>query len=374
MSDPTEQMIAILRRDGRASFSEIARELHTNREFVASRINPLIETGKLRIVAGVHPRVLGLNVGAHLSVRVGGNVRRVVDAINALQTPDFISLAVGSFQIVVELQLRNLTELRQEVATIRAIDGVKEVQVLVYERVLKSFFIGPEPEVLAGALDTTDVAIIKRLANDGRANFADVAEAVGLSLSGCRTRVQRLVEANIVHIGAIKQRSDMANELLFGIGANTRDGDREVIDVLLAQPGLEFLCRTVGRFDLKATIGFESLSDFNGLVSTLRSLPSVTDCEQWLHVSLLRESYRQTLDWLQALGSVEPDAATQRQLIEHKKTGHSGAIVAVEDADGRTRAANSEAVGGTNAPLRKSRKFRHLTRGRIRSKLTQRRP
>jgi len=314
MIDPTEQMVAILRRDGRASYSEIARELSTNREFVASRINPLLESGKLRIIAAVHPRVLGLNLGAHLSVRVGGDVRRVLDAICALQTPDYISVVIGPFQLVVELQLRSLTELRQEISNIRSIEGVREVQVLLYERIMRSFFNGPEPDVLAEELDAIDVAIIKRLADDGRANFADVAEAVGLSLSGCRTRVQRLVESNIVHIGAIKQRTEMTNEFLFGIGANTHGGDQDVIELLSSQPGLEFLSRTVGRFDLKATIAFESLAQFNGLVSTLRSLPSVTDCEQWLHVSLVREeSYRQTLGWLSKLGKGPEHGGAQRR-------------------------------------------------------------
>jgi len=319
MIDPTEQMVAILRRDGRASYSEIARELNTNREFVASRINPLLESGKLRIIAAVHPRVLGLNLGAHLSIRVGGDVHRVLDAICALQTPDFVSVVVGPFQLAVELQLRSLTELRQEISNIRSIAGVREVQVLLYERIMRSFFDGPEPDVLAEQLDAIDVAIIKRLADDGRANFAGVAEAVGLSLSGCRTRVQRLVEANIMHICAIKQRTEMTNEFLFGVGANTHGDDGEVIELLGAQPGLEFLSRTVGRFDLKATIAFESLAQFYGLVSTLRSLPSVTDCEQWLHVSLLREeSYRQTLGWLSKLGRANaPGSAPRRAAAPH---------------------------------------------------------
>ena len=314
MADPTEQMIAILRRDGRASYSKIARELNTNREFVASRIHPLVEAGRLRIVAGVHPRILGFEVAAHLSIRVGGNVRRVANAINSLEAPDLISVVVGSFQIIVELQLRNMTQLRLEVATIRAIEGVREVHVLLYERVLQSFFLGGEPDVTAAEIDAIDVAIIRRLANDGRANFAEIAAAVGLSLSGCRTRVQRLIEANIIHIGAIKQRADMTSDLLFGIGANTRHGDSEVIELLNAQPGLEFLGRTVGRFDLLATVGFASLSDFNNLVSVLRSLPSVTDCEQWLHVSLVRERYEQTLDWLKSLRAREgmSYAASQR--------------------------------------------------------------
>ena len=312
MVDPTEQMIAILRRDGRASFAEIARELNTNREFVAGRINPLVEAGELRIVAAVHPRILGLTVSAHLSIRVGGNVWRVVQAINALETPDFISVVVGSFQIVVELQLRSTTELRQEVSTIRAIEGVREVQVLLYESVLNNFFQGTAPVPAADKPDALDVAIIRRLAHDGRANFADLARVVGLSLSGCRTRVQRLTESGIIHIGAIKQRADMARGLLFGIGANTNHGDTEAIELFRSQPGIEFLGRTVGRFDLVATVGFNSLSDFNGLISSLRSLSSVMDCEQWLHVSLQRERYEQTLNWLGTLsrGDEEPEHST----------------------------------------------------------------
>ena len=312
MTDTTERMIAILRRDGRASYSSIARELNSNREFVASRVNPLIDSGKLRIITGIHPRILGLTVWANLRVKVGGNVRRVVDAINTLEAPDFISVVVGSFQVVVEMQLRNMSELRREVAAIRAIEGVREVDVLLYERVLDSFFVGAEPQVLADELDAADIAIITRLANDGRANLADIAKAVGLSLSGCRSRLQRLLAANVMRIGAIKERADMTNDLVFGVGVNIRGSDTEAIELLRAQSGLEFLGRTVGRFDLLATVGFDSLRDFYGFVSSLRSLPSVTDCEQWLHVSLVREQYQRTLDRLRELGATRTKAAPGR--------------------------------------------------------------
>jgi DNA-binding Lrp family transcriptional regulator len=118
---------------------------------------------------------------------------------------------------------------------------------------------------------------------------------VGLSVSGCRTRVQRLLESGLVQIGAIKQRSDMTNDLLFGIGVNVRNESREAIDAILASPGLEFLACTVGRFDLLATVEFTSLRDFNLLVSQLRRLASVEYCEQWLHVRIMREQYFRAL-------------------------------------------------------------------------------
>ena len=290
MTDLTAQMIAILRRNGRASYSEIARELGTNRDYVASRINPLIEAGQLRIVAGIHPRVLGLTTSAHLSIKTDSDLQAITDALDRLEDPVLISVVTGSFQIVVELQLRSLTELRRQIGAIRAIRGVREVYVHVYERVLRSFFLGAEPDSQTH-LDDIDINIVNRLLRDGRANFAEIAEVVGLSVSGCRTRVQRLLESGVVQIGAIKQRSDMINDLLFGIGVAVHDDDRPAIEAIAASSGLEFIARTVGRFDLLATVEFSSLRDFNLLISNLRSLPCVAYCEQWLHVRIVREQY-----------------------------------------------------------------------------------
>lgn len=294
MNDLTPQMIAILRRNGRASYSEIARELGTNRDYVASRINPLIETGKLRIVAGVHPRVLGLTTSAHLSIKAYGDIQGIVDALERFEAPVLISIVAGAFQIVVELQLRSLTELREQVAAIRAIEGIREIYVHLYERILSSFFLSAAPDSRS-QLDGTDIDIVNRLLRDGRANFAQIAEVVGLSVSGCRTRVQRLLESGVVQIGAIKQRSDMTNDLLFGIGVNAHADCREAIEAISASPGVEFIARTVGRFDLIATVEFNSLRDFNVLVSQLRALPSVEYCEQWLHVRIVREQYFRAL-------------------------------------------------------------------------------
>jgi DNA-binding Lrp family transcriptional regulator len=195
---------------------------------------------------------------------------------------------------VVELQLHTLTELRREISTIRAIPGVREINVLLYERILSSFFLGLEPPAQS-QLDEIDIKIVNRLLRDGRANFAEIAQAVGLSVSGCRTRVQRLLESGLVQIGATKQRSDMTNDLLFGIGVNVRNENHEAIDAILASPGLEFLACTVGRFDLLATVEFTSLRDFNLLMSQLRRLPSVEYCEQWLHVRIVREQYFRAL-------------------------------------------------------------------------------
>jgi DNA-binding Lrp family transcriptional regulator len=301
MDQLTKKIIAILRRDGRASYSDIARELNTTRDNVAGRVNPLFQSGELRVIAAPHPRVLGLTVSAHLSIKVSGDAHVIVKALEPLESLVFISIAAGAYQIIVETELRTMNELSQQVSMIRAMDGVADVQVLLYERVLSSFFLGPEPpDSFSYKFDEFDINIIKRLQQDGRASYADLAQNVGLSLSGCRIRVQRLLESGVMQIGAIPQRSDMTDDLLFGFGINAHGDLREVTKLLRAAPGLEFMARTVGRYDLIATLSFNSLRDFNQLISKLLSLPSVSYCEQWLHVQLVRERYEHTLEHLHA--------------------------------------------------------------------------
>lgn len=298
MDQLTKQIILILRRYGRSSFSDIARELNITREQVASRVNPLFQSGELRVIAAPHPRVLGLNVSAHISIKVSGSIQPIIKALDGLDSLVFVSVSAGAFQIIAETGLPSMTELRQQISLIRAQKGVTDVQVLLYERLLSSFFLGEEPESFNYNFDEYDVSIITILQQDGRASYSDIANRVGLSLSGCRIRVQRLLESGVMQIGAIKQRSDMTDDLLFGIGINAHGDLQDVTELLRAESGLEFMARTVGRYDLIATLSFNSLRDFNRLMSRLLALPTVTYSEQWLHVQIVRERYDRPLEHL----------------------------------------------------------------------------
>jgi hypothetical protein len=110
--------------------------------------------------------------------------------------------------------------------------------------------------------------------------------------------VQRLLESGVMQIGAIKQRSDMIDDLLFGIGINAHGDLLDATELLRAESGLEFMARTVGRYDIIATLSFNSLRDFNRLMSRLLALPTVTYSEQWMHVQIVRERYDRPLEHL----------------------------------------------------------------------------
>ncbi len=296
MEDLNEQIIAILRQNGRTAFTQIAASVGASREVVTARVRALTESGRLRIVAGVHPLAVGLPVSAQLSVWVAGPARPVIERLEEFDSLSFISETTGEFQISAETWLRSSTELRDQVISIRAIPGVVDVQVLVFDRILCSFFGGTTPDLDSLALDRIDLQLLDALQKDGRAPLGELAARVQLSASGCRLRVLKLIESGVMKVGAIDQHTGSSENLLLGFGIKVLDDARATAEILNSGVGVEFLAQTLGRYDLKATISFSSVNRFHGLMQRLREDGAIATSETWLHTRIVRERYQQELE------------------------------------------------------------------------------
>src|SRR5437868_3943688 len=75
MHDLDDRLIRLLQADGRASFSELSKQLGVTRSAATAKVNELISTGELRIVAAIHPRLLGLTAVAHVSIQLNGSAQ-----------------------------------------------------------------------------------------------------------------------------------------------------------------------------------------------------------------------------------------------------------------------------------------------------------
>jgi len=298
LSDLTEQILAILRQDGRASYSEIARELGADRNQVARRVNELLESGDLRVVASVHPEILGLKTYAHLAIRVKGPLERLLRVLSETDAVVLLTETAGTHQIVTDLLVNDISELREHIRDIRRAQEVMDIAVDAYDHVHSNFFSGRGPDPAEVALDRTDIDIIRLLREDGRLPYAQIANEVGLSLGASRARVQRLLERRIIGIGALRQRDHMTNEFLFGIGVCMQGSTEPAAALLSDHPRLEFLASASGRFDLVATIAFSTLDEVNQLMGRLRGLRRFVYAEHWLHTRIVLERYDRALGLL----------------------------------------------------------------------------
>ncbi|MPV89619.1 AsnC family transcriptional regulator, partial [Georgenia ruanii] len=293
-----ESLLRLLQEDGRASYSDLAKKVGVNRSVVASRVNHFLSSGEVRVTAAVHPRLLGLAVLAHLALRVTGDTRVVTERLDAMTSAVFVSETTGAFQVVAELRVETMSDLYEDIARVRELTNVVDVQVLVYEHVIRSLFLGEEPSLLDWELDDTDIEIMRILQHNGRVGYAELSAAVGLSVSACRTRVLRLLDAHVMRVGAIRSRHGGSASFVFGMGISPAGGVPAVLDLLASVDGVEFVARTVGRYAMVATVAVKSLAEYNDLLRAVRRLPGVSSAETWIHADIVRERYESTLDRL----------------------------------------------------------------------------
>lgn len=286
------EALSILRVDGRASFSEIARQLGTNRNLVATRVNALLESGEYSVVAALHPKLLGLRALCNLGVRVFGPVEPVLSQVTEFDQVVFASRTAGSCQFVAELHCKDETELNELIGKIRSAPGVIELRINNYQRIVRSTYLAEEDSDSALQVDSIDMKIMDCLQSDGRMSVADIAKEVGLSVSGARTRVTKLLDSGAMKIGLVRQRSSDQGHLVVGMGFCVQGDPEELIRFFNEQPGVEFVSRTFGTFDVITTMLVESLGKLNELNAQIDALNLVTTREEWLHVQIKFERYQ----------------------------------------------------------------------------------
>ncbi len=132
-------IIRVLQADGRASFRQIGDSLGVSERLVSSRYDQLVASGVLQVIAVANPATLGFRSMAWLGIRLaeGAQYDRVVDALDAVPSIDYIAIITGRYDIMVELVCRDresmLSILEREVG---AIDGIQSVETVYYLRLL----------------------------------------------------------------------------------------------------------------------------------------------------------------------------------------------------------------------------------------------
>jgi Lrp/AsnC family transcriptional regulator for asnA, asnC and gidA len=138
LDDVSKAIVEQLQTDGRKSYSDIGRAVELSEAAVRQRVQKLIETGVMQIVAVTDPMTLGFNRQAMIGIRTSGDARVVADQLSDVASVEYVVLTAGSFDIMVEVVCRDddgLLELLN--GTIRMIPGVVETEVFTYLQLKK---------------------------------------------------------------------------------------------------------------------------------------------------------------------------------------------------------------------------------------------
>jgi len=294
MDEVDGAIVELLEADGRLTHREIARAIGLSRSTAATRVQRLISSGQVVIRGAVHPAVLGRGALAHVSVSVHGPAAPVAAALARRDDVPFLSLTSGPHALVAEIRSASAGDVDAVVSELRSLPGVSGVDTLMYVEVMRDV-ISPVGTVRT-EVDDTDRALLAALQDDGRASYVDLAAKVGLSAAGVRRRVVRLLDARVVRVGAVVRHSGQDRQSALGFGIRLAGGHKDAVAALAAMPSVIFVARTLGRFDLLATMRAFSAAQLVGVLDAVRALPDVRALESWSHLDVVKESYAAGFD------------------------------------------------------------------------------
>ncbi len=296
MRDLDDQLVTMLRYDGRATYAELAARLHVPRALVAARVRALLDDGTIRVTASVHPELLGQHAIGHVSIHVDGPADQVIDALRADPAVVLATAVAGAFDVVAEIRTQTNRELFDRVGAVRALPYVTRVETLQYVDVPFGILIPSRPRP-GTRLDGVDLKAIALLSVDGRTSYADLGRVLGISGPAARKRVVRLLDDGVLKIGATQSRRSGSGPVAAGIGLNTSAQDvSPTVDRLRRTGGIEFVATTLGRYDIVATLGVAAEATLAERLNRLRKMPGVTRLESWIHLQVFKERYEVSSD------------------------------------------------------------------------------
>src|ERR1051325_3983152 len=136
------KVLEILRKDGRATFAEIAAELKVSPGMIRQRYNRLVDQGYLKVVAITNPVHRGLKTMALIGVRTDGNqMLKVADKIGKLKEVVYLVVVSGRYDLMLEVFCRDHEDLLSFVTEkLYAIDGVRETETFMHLKIVKEIY------------------------------------------------------------------------------------------------------------------------------------------------------------------------------------------------------------------------------------------
>lgn len=133
LDDVSKAIIEQLQQDGRRSYAAIGKVVGLSEAAVRQRVQRLIDSGVMQVVAVTDPLELGFARQAMVGIRVNGPLEPVADAIAELREVDYVVVTAGSYDLLVEVVCETDEHLLELISgRIRTIEGVASTETFMY--------------------------------------------------------------------------------------------------------------------------------------------------------------------------------------------------------------------------------------------------
>ncbi len=141
LDDVSKGIIEQLQHDGRMPYASIGKAVGLSEAAVRQRVQRLLESGVMQIVAVTNPLQLGFARQAMIGIKAEGELEPVAEALSTMPEVDYVIITAGSFDIIAEVVCESDDHLLELLSKrIRAIPSVQSTETFVYLKLHKQTY------------------------------------------------------------------------------------------------------------------------------------------------------------------------------------------------------------------------------------------
>jgi Lrp/AsnC family transcriptional regulator for asnA, asnC and gidA len=141
LDETSKRIVEQLQQDGRRAYATIAKAVGLSEAAVRQRVQRLLDTGVMQIVAVTDPLRVGFRRQAMVGLKVEGDLREAARLLAGLEEVDYVVVCAGSFDLIVEVVCEDDDHLLEVLnQNIRTIPGVTNTETFVYLRLEKQTY------------------------------------------------------------------------------------------------------------------------------------------------------------------------------------------------------------------------------------------
>lgn len=141
LDDIAKAIIEQLQEDGRRPYAAIGKAVGLSEAAVRQRVQRLVDSGVVQIVAVTDPVHVGFTRQAMIGIRSEGDVEELAERIALLPEIDYVVVTGGAFDLLVEVVCEDDGHLLEVLnRKLRTLQGVRTTETFVYLKLVKQLY------------------------------------------------------------------------------------------------------------------------------------------------------------------------------------------------------------------------------------------
>jgi Lrp/AsnC family transcriptional regulator, regulator for asnA, asnC and gidA len=141
LDETSKRIVEQLQEDGRRPYAAIGKAVGLSEAAVRQRVQRLLDSGVMQIVAVTDPLQVGFSRQAMIGIRVEGDLNAVADRLAELPEIDYVVVTAGSYDLLVEVVCEDDEHLLELLTRrIRGIPEVRYTETFVYLKLRKQLY------------------------------------------------------------------------------------------------------------------------------------------------------------------------------------------------------------------------------------------